>query len=266
VTLPPDTWAQGDAYDRFMGRWSRLIADAFVRWLGLSPAAHWLELGCGTGALTGRILELAQPATLRACEPASGLLAQARLNCEDRRVTFTEAGVAQIPQRPGGYDAVVSGLVLNFLPDPVADVRAMAQASTAGGTVAAYVWDYSSGMEFLRHFWDAARQLDPGAESADEGQRFPLCRPELLGATWAQAGLRDIRTQPLEAVTSFASFDDYWAPFEAGQGPAPTYLLTLSRDRQSMLRSLVRDRLPIGTDGSIVLHARAWGVAGRRAG
>ncbi|HXI21309.1 MAG TPA: class I SAM-dependent methyltransferase [Gemmatimonadales bacterium] len=266
MTLPPDTWARGAAYDRFMGRWSRLIADAFLAWLRLPPGGHWLELGCGTGALTGRILELAHPTTLHACEPAAGLLAQARLNCRDPRASFTEAGISQIPPRPGGYDAVVSGLVLNFLPDPGAGVQAMARVATPRGTVAAYVWDYAGGMEFLRHFWDAATQLDPAAQGADEGQRFPLCQPEPLRATWAQAGLQDTQTRPLEVVTTFANFDDYWEPFEAGQGPAPTWLLTLSPDRQAALRALVRDRLPTRADGSIVLQARAWAIAGRAPG
>jgi SAM-dependent methyltransferase len=262
VRRPHDTWALGTAYDRFMGRWSRLVADQFLSWLAIPPGVDWLEIGCGTGALTGRILELARPETITACEPASGLLARARKACPDPRATFAAADAATLPHRAWGYGAVVSGLVLNFLPDPVASVRGMASAASPGGTVAAYVWDYADGMEFLRYFWDAAVELDPAAAGADEGRRFPVCQAQALTGVWAKAGLDAIRSHPLEVVTAFPSFHDYWAPFEGGQGPAPTYLLTLASDHRDALRSLVRSRLPTQPEGSIVLKARAWAVAG----
>jgi SAM-dependent methyltransferase len=262
ILRPRDTWALGTAYDRFMGRWSRAVADHFLSWLVIPPRAHWLEIGCGTGALTGRILELARPETVTACEPASGLLARAREACPDPRASFAAADAATLPHRAPGYDAVVSGLVLNFLPDPVASVRAMASAASRGGTVAAYVWDYAEGMEFLRYFWDAAAELDPAAAGADEGRRFPVCQPQALTGVWTDAGLHSIRGHALEVLTAFPTFDDYWAPFEGGQGPAPTYLLTLSSNHRDALRSLVRSRLPAQADGSIVLKARAWAVAG----
>ena len=262
MTEPTDTWAQGAAYDRFMGRWSRVLADSFLRWLDVPTDAHWLEIGCGTGALTGRILEVAGPRTVTSCEPAAGLLARARAACPDPRVTFIPADAATLPGRETGYDAVVSGLVLNFLPDPAAAVRAMAGAAAPTGAVAAYVWDYAEGMEFLRHFWDAAIRLDPAAAGLDEGRRFPVCQPRALHDVWVEAGLHEVRTQPLEIVTTFPSFDDYWAPFEGGQGPAPTYLLGLDPERRVALRDLLRSRLPTASDGTVTLRARAWGVAG----
>lgn len=262
LTIPPDTWTEGTAYDRFMGRWSRLIAESFLPWLDLPPQAHWLEIGCGTGALTDRILELGQPGSVTACEPAAGLLAQAEAACSDPRVSFAAVNAASLPARPSGYDAVVSGLVLNFLPDPISSIRAMADAAAPSGTVAAYVWDYAEGMEFLRYFWDAAIELDHGASAFDEGSRFPICQRQALRGAWVEAGIRQIRTCSLETLTPFSSFDDYWGPFEGGQGPAPTYLLSLERPHQDALRSLVRSRLPARPDGSIVLQARAWAVAG----
>jgi SAM-dependent methyltransferase len=249
-----------------MGRWSRLVAARFLTWLAVPPDLDWLEVGCGTGALTSCILAQARPQSIMACDRTPAFVTHARAALTDPRVTFVQADALHLPQRPGGYGAVVSGLVLNFLAEPLAGVRAMAAETTVPGVVAAYVWDYAAGMEFLRHFWDAAIHLDPDAAATDEGPRFPLCRPEALARLWTEAGLREPHTTALEIPTAFRSFEDYWAPLEGGQGPAPTYLLSLPTEHRRALQSLLRSRLPFGPDGTLTLQARAWAVKGTRPG
>jgi trans-aconitate methyltransferase len=249
-----------------MGRWSRLLADRFLAWLAAPRDSTWLEVGCGTGALTSRILAQTQPHAVLACDRSPTFVTYAQAAVPDPRVTFLQAEAPRIPQPTPGYDVVVSGLVLNFLPDPLAAAQAMVQAATTHATVAAYVWDYADGMAFLRHFWDAALQVDPAARLADEGQRFPLCQPDALASLWVQADLDRVRTAALEVETTFQSFEDYWTPFEGGQGPAPTYLLSLPRKGQRALQEFLRSRLPFTPEGTLPLRARAWAVAGERAG
>jgi hypothetical protein len=134
----------------------------------------------------------------------------------------------------------------------------MARVTGSGGTIAGYVWDCAGRMELIRHFWDAAVELDPEAARLDEGLRFPLCRPQALEELHARAGLAGVRVEAIDLRTDFADFDDYWQPFLGGQGPAPAYAMSLNEATRDRLRELVRRRLPIGADGSIALTARAW--------
>jgi SAM-dependent methyltransferase len=157
-------------------------------------------------------------------------------------------------------DVTVSGLVLNFVPDPGAALAEMARVTVPGGTVSAYVWDYAGRMEMIRFFWDAAAALDHDAGQLDEGNRFPLCRPEPLRELFRGRGLTGTEVTAIDITTRFASFEDYWRPFLGGQGPAPGYAVSLGSAAQARLRDLLRERLPSGSDDSIELTARAWAV------
>jgi hypothetical protein len=156
-------------------------------------------------------------------------------------------------------------LVLNFIEDPLAAIKQMCERVRRGGVVAAYVWDYGEGMGFLRSFWDEATALDPSAAAHDEGRRFPLCRRDVLGALFAEAGLRKVSAEGLEILTPFHDFEDFWAPFLRGTGPAPSYVASLSHERRDRLRDRLADRLRPNVDGSIRLKARAWAVRGSSA-
>lgn len=157
----------------------------------------------------------------------------------------------------------MSGLAVNFVPDPGRAAAECARVTASGGVAAAYVWDYAEGMAMMRHFWDCAAAIDPGALALDEGRRFPLCRPEPLRQLWADAGLQEVTVEAIDVPTLFADFDDYWRPFLGGQGPAPRYAMSLTDDHRRALRDLLRSRLPADPDGSIPLTARAWAVRGR---
>lgn len=271
-------WTSGDAYEPYVGRWSRLVAERFVGWLcppgplrssdagtpapasadGALPAGRrWLDVGCGTGALTRAVLAGAAPAAVVGLDRSPGFLAVAR------RVhpALAVADGAALPVRPGSVDAVVSGLLLNFLPDPVAAVAGMARAARPGGVVAAYVWDYADGMQPIRRFWDAAVALDPAAAALDEG-RWSLCRPAGLTEAFTAAGLARVEVTGLTVPTRFRDFDDYWQPFLGAVGAAPAYLAGLPPDARDRIRERLRTSVPAAPDGSLPLSARAWAVRG----
>lgn len=262
TTVVHEVWSVGEAYDAYVGRWSGRVAEAFVHRLDVPAGRRWLDVGCGTGALTGTVLALADPARVDAVDPSEGFLERARAGIVDPRATFQLGDARSLPYPDRGFDAVVSGLALNFVPDPDRAALEFARIAAPGGLVAAYVWDYAEGMAMLRYFWDAATALDAAAAELDEARRFPLCRPQPLTDLWAAAGLDDVAVQAIEVPTVFADFDDYWSPFLGGQGPAPGYLMSLPDQHRRALRDLLRARLPATADGSIPLTARAWAVRG----
>lgn len=257
-------WSSGAAYEAYMGRWSRLIAREFVAWLAVPPGQRWLDAGCGTGALTQAILSAAEPSAVMGIDPSEGYIASARASTPDARADFAAGDAQALPAESGAFDAAVSGLALNFVPDPTHAVAEMARVACPGGMVAVYVWDYAGQMQLMRHFWDAAVALDPPAHALDPARRFPLCHPEPLARLFADAGLRDVLTRAIEVPTVFRDFDDYWLPFLGGQGTAPSYLASLGDERRAALRERVRASLPVAADGSIALVARAWAVRGSR--
>ncbi len=257
-----DIWAAGAHYEPYVGRWSRLVAADFLAWLEPAAQLDWLDVGCGTGALTDVILQRTQPRTVRGLDLAPGFVEFARAHIRDPRVTFEVADAQSLPVESGRVDIAVSGLALNFVPQPSLAVREMARVVRVGGTVAAYVWDYAGKMELMRYFWDAAVALDRTALALDEGGRFPMCRPDPLVELFTQAGLRDVRARAIDVPTRFRDFNDYWSPFLGGQGPAPGYAMALGEQRRDALRDRLRHALPIASDGSIPLLARAWAVRG----
>jgi SAM-dependent methyltransferase len=259
----PDVWARGEPYEAYVGRWSRLAAADFVDWLEVPAVRRWLDVGCGTGALTELVLARAAPVSVVGVDPSEGFVEFARAAVLDERASFAVGDAQALPFAAGSVDAAVAGLVLNFVPEPLAAAREMARVTVTGGTVAAYVWDYAGDMQMMRRFWDAAVELDPGAAELDEGGRFPIARGDALGDLFAAARLGGVETRAIDVPTHFRDFDDYWAPFLGGQGPAPSYASSLSEHERATLRERIRDRLPVEPDGSIRLLARAWAVKGR---
>jgi len=252
-----DTWERGSPYEQYVGRWSRRVAPLFLSWLSIPAGRRWLDVGCGTGALCAAIVDCCAPAAVAGVEPSEGFLKAATENLAGR-AALHQGSAAAIPLRDASVDVVVSGLVLNFVPDQRAALAEMARVTAKGGTIAAYVWDYAGKMELMRYFWDAAVALDPGAANLDEGTRFPVCRPEGLEKLFARAGLEGVEVMPMDIPTPFGNFDDYWQPFLGGQGPAPAYVMSLDDDARARLRDRIRERLPIAVNGSISLTARAW--------
>lgn len=257
-----EVWDSAQAYERYVGRWSRLVAVRFLRWLPPRSQAAWCDVGCGTGALAHAILASEQPSRVVGVDPSEQYLAAARERVADERFTTRVGSASALPAADGEFDRVVSALVLNFVADPAGAVAEMRRVTRAGGLVAGYVWDYAEGMGLIRAFWDAAVELDPAAAELDEGRRFPLCRPEPLQRLFDAAGLRDVWVGALEIPTVFADFEDYWDPFLGKQGPAPGYCMALPEEQRRALRECLHRRLARQADGTIALTARAWAVRG----
>lgn len=256
-----DNFEHGNPYEKYVGRWSRRVAAVFLSWLGVPAGRRWLDVGCGTGALCAAIVDGCAPASVTGVEPSEGFLKTAKANLGDR-VTVHQGNATAIPLGEASVDAVVSGLVLNFVPDQQAALAEMARVTVQGGTIAAYVWDYAEKMEMMRVFWDAAVELNPDTAKLDERVRFPVCRPEALTELFTSAGLRGVEVTAIDIPTSFTSFDDYWQPFLGGQGPAPAYAVSLDETTRARLRERIRERIAFQPDGSISLIARVWAVRG----
>lgn len=266
VGMGHEVWEAAGAYEAYVGRWSRLVAREFVAWLDPRPGGSWLDVGCGTGALTAAALD-AGAARVTGIDRSTGFLSEARatsLPGSESRAGFVAGDARALPVRGGQFAAVVSGLALNFVPDPQRAVAEFARVTAPGGTAAAYVWDYGDGMEMMRYFWDTAALLDPGATAFDEGRRFTMCAPGPLAGLWAEAGFGAVETRAIEVPTVFTTFADFWEPFLGGQGSAPGYVASLSGRRRAALRQLLLARVPTEADGTVQLTARAWAVRGRR--
>lgn len=254
-------WQRGDGYERYMGRWSRQLAPPFLRWLAAEPARRWLDVGCGTGALSAAVLNECAPRSVTGVDPSEGFLHIARSSL-GMRMACHRASADDLPLPDSSVDVVVSGLVLNFVPDVSAALGEMVRVTVDGGLVGACVWDYAGKMDLIRFYWDAAAQLGTTAPGQHQGERFPLCNPAALLGAFTGAGLHCVEVSAIELPMCFADFDDYWQPFLAGQGQAPAHAMSLDAPARDRLRELLRDRLPAQRDGTIQLAARAWMVRG----
>lgn len=261
-----DVFAVAPAYEGYIGRWSRLVAQEFVRWLALPTRRRWLDVGCGTGALTEVVVQVGEARSVVGVDPSAGFVQHARtLGFETAEVQFLQGDALALPVGSVDFDAVVSGLVLNFVPEPASMVAEMVRAAIPGGTVALYVWDMSGSVELLARFWEVAIAADPSAATLAEPGRFrEICTPEALEAFLTEAGLSDVASRAIDIPTVFRDFDDYWTPFLGGQGPAPAFLASLPEPRQEAIREELRSRLTPSADGTIRLSARAWAVRGTK--
>ena len=257
-----DYWNSGIAYERFMGRWSTLVAQKFLSWLDAAPARTWLDVGCGTGSLTRLILESYQPKEIISIDSSADFISHAQRSITDPSVHF-KVGLAQsLELDSNSIDVVVSGLVLNFVPEPKEAVLEMLRVTKPGGKIGIFLWDYAEGMQMLRYFWDAAVELDASARELDEGVHFPICREGQLESLVREAGLKQVEATAIEIKTVFKNFDDYWQPFLGKVGSAPSYVMSMKPEDIQKLEDKLRKSLPINDDGSISLTARAWAVKG----
>lgn len=259
-----DSWSDSEAYERYVGRWSSKIAEQFLDWLHARADARWVDVGCGTGALSERILCTQKPSHVLGVEPSAAFRATAEERVAGEGVEFLSGSAEDLPVGDSHVDYAVSGLVLNFVPDKEAAARELLRVLVPGGVAACYVWDYAGHVQFMRYFWDAAVKLSPEAHERDEGVRFPICRPNALHDLFESAGFRDVRVVPIDIPTPFDNFDDYWQPFLHDVAPAPGYCVGLAAEERAELEAALRTVLPADPDGRILLAARAWAVSGTR--
>lgn len=244
----------GEAYDRFMGRYSIQLAPQLVELVGVTEGQSVLDVGCGPGALTGALVERVGAENVAAVDPSEPFVAEARRRQPE--VDVREAPAESLPFETASFDAALAQLVVHFMSDPVAGLREMARVTRPGGVVAASVWDLAGGRAPISVFWRAARESDPNAldESRSAGGREGH-----LTALFEEAGLREIAETAHEASLELASFEDWWDPFTLGVGPAGAYAVGLDEDRREALRERCRALLP---EPPFVLRTYAWAARG----
>src|SRR3954447_6521010 len=214
-------WENTDAYEAYMGRWSRPVAGIVLTWLGQLPGLAWLDVGCGTGALTQAILDVDNPREILGVDPSADFLATAAREIVDPRVRFEVGDARSLPVPSDAFDVVIAGLVLHHVPNPEQAAMEMARAARPGAAVTAYVWDFGGERHFMGYLWQAAIALDPAAAALDPKKRMPICHREPLAELFTGAGLRDVVVDPIAVPIVFRDFDDYWQPqLLSGSSPA----------------------------------------------
>ncbi len=256
-------FANADAYERFMGRWSRLVAPQLVDFAGVPDGGKLLDVGSGTGALAFALAEQKPQVSVRGIDPSGEYVEYANSrNPFPGRVTFEMGDAQQLRFAGAAFDGSLSLLVFNFIPDAGKALRELCRVTKPGGKISAAVWDYGEAMRMLRAFWDAAVSIDSKAERLDE-RHMPLCRAGELAGLWRRGGLQNIREQPLMITMKFQSFADYWDAFLLGQGPAGAYVATLRPGEVGALRAAVKNRVSPSAEGTpFTLSARVWSVCG----
>jgi len=249
----------GAAYERYMGKWSRLVGEAFLGWLAPKPRLRWLDVGCGNGAFTDMLAERCAPAFVQGIDPSEAQLAYARTRPVSRVAQFRQGDAMALPFDDDAFDLAVMPLVIFFVPDPARGVAEMARVVAPGGIVSAYAWDMTGGGFPYEGLWVEMRAL---------GVAVPLppspeaSRIDVLQALWAAAGLEAVETRELTMERTFESFDDYWATIRGGPSVGPG-LAAMPAGDLDLLKTRMRVHLPEDAGGRITCRAKANAVKGR---
>jgi len=248
-----------------VGRWSRPLAEAFLAWFAVPPAGRWLDVGCGTGALSEAVLAATDPIAVVGIDPSPEFLGAAQSRVSDPRARFELGDARALPVPSDAYDAVVAGLVLNFVPHPAPAVAEMVRAARPGGAVGAYVWDFRGEQQGAQYFWEAVAVTDPEAATLDPRPHFHTCEPEPMADLFRTAGLGDVVVGAIDLPIVFRDFDEFWLPHTmAGAAAVQRYVSGLDDDRKNALREQLLATLPFAADGSLHVIDRAWAVRGTK--
>lgn len=254
-----------EAYGWRVGRWSRMVGRSLVEWLNRPAGLRWLDIGCGTGALSQAILETSAASRLVGIDPSDDDIGLAREKLHDARAEFHQASAEALPFAAGAFDVIASGLVLNFLSDAGLAMREMQRVAVPGGSVAGYVWDFGGEMQVVRRFWDAAIAVDGAAAQADQATVFPLCEPEPLRQLFLESGLREVDVRPISVTARFPDFATYWCALMAEDWTGGRFIKSFPDTARQAIRERLYRNLPLQNNGSLDLEARAWAVRGRTA-
>jgi SAM-dependent methyltransferase len=267
IGMPPRSAyhaSDGAAYERFLGRWTRLVAEPFVAFARLPPDGDILEVGCGTGSVALALAPRRPQGRVVAIDIAEPYVAYARHRQGAAPVRFAVCDACHLAYRDHAFAGAVAQLVLNFVPNAIAALREMRRVTRPGGTIAAAVWDFRGGLVYQRLFWDTAAGIDPAAAAVrDRLFSHPLALPEGLIDLWQQAGLAKTERASLTIRMDYPSFNDYWEPLLGGQGPVGTYVGELSPALRAEIEERVRGAYLSGApDGPRSMTATAWAVRG----
>ena len=260
---PLQQWKDANAYDLYVGRWSKLISADFIEWLDPRPNAKWLEIGCGTGALTSEIVAHRSPSHLLAVDTSEIYLTEARKLINSAQVSFLNADLT-IVEIPDEFDEITSGLVLNFIPGIEQMLFKTLNNLKKGGRISAFVWDYAGHYQPMRHFWNAARDVHEHADKFDAGIKYKLCRKENIISLFESLKLSHVKISNIESIATYVDFEDYWLPIKSAQVSVAEFLATLTSNEIMMLGDHLRSRLPISSNGEIKLIISALAIEGTK--
>jgi SAM-dependent methyltransferase len=255
----PQLFSDGKAYERLMGRWSRLAGDQFVDWLAVPQQLDWVDVGCGNGAFTQTLIERSAPRSVTGIDPAPGQIEFAKTRAGTSLADFRIGDSQQLPYDDASFDAAIMALVISFVPQPAKAVAEMRRVLRPGGVAAAYMWDFFDNGVPVNPIYVALKQmgidrpLPPSPEAS---------RKEGMVALWEQAGLQAIETTELRITVGFENFDDFWNSNAVPVGPQGMLIKAMNADQLEELKSLLRTNLPIAADGTISYQAFANAVKG----
>ena len=260
MSVSEKLFTDGEAYERLMGRWSRLVARTFLDWVDAPKNIDWLDVGCGNGAFTEELIARCAPAAVTAVDPSDDQLAYARTRTGASMADFRVGDAEKLPFADNSFDAAGMALVISFLPDPGKAVAEMARVVRPGGSVATYMWDTLAGgapvhpiylaMESMG--FTSARPPNPRASDRDAMQGF-----------WEEAGLEAIETRVIRISTAYSDFDDFWDSNVVPIGPQGKIIAGMPPGGRAELRQRLRDHLSAGPDGRIIYEALANSIKGR---
>lgn len=253
-TFPMSFSVAAEAYDAFMGRYSKPLAPQLAAFADVAVGQRVLDVGCGPGALTSHLVDLLGAAAVAAVDPSEPFVDAARQRLPGVQVELASAEA--LPFEDGAFDAAIAQLVVHFMADAVAGLREMARVTRPGGVVAACVWDHAGGKGPLGVFWDAARVLEPGVHDESD---LAGAREGHLEALLEDAGLHETLGTVLSVVVEHPSFDEWWEPYMLGVGPAGAYTKSLEPGHRDRLRAVSRERFP---DEPFSVTALAWAARG----
>jgi ubiquinone/menaquinone biosynthesis C-methylase UbiE len=255
------SWNDGEAYERFMGKWSRIAGRIFLDWLALPAELKWLDVGCGTGAFTETIQAHWAAAEIVGIDPAAAHVAHGRAQVKSDGIRFEVADARSMPFESGSFDAAVSALVLNFIPDREKAVAEMRRVVRPGGMAAAYVWDFAGRSGTIPHLNAALRQF--ANVDTSSALNAESTSQDKLKELFVAAGLADVETRPIDIIVTYKNFDDYWESNTGFTSPAGNTVRALSDEKREQLKQIVKSKLPVDKDGAISFMARVNAVRGR---
>ncbi len=255
----PTMFTDGAAYEKRMGRWSRIVGETFLDWLALPKGLRLLDAGCGNGAFTEVLIARCAPAAVSAIDPSDGQLSYARTRPGAKLAEFRVGDAQALPYSDKSFDAATMALVISFIPDPVKAAIEMKRVVKPGGWVATYMWDLPGGGIPVEPMYRALRSLGidapmPGVEvSSRDGMR----------AVWEKAGLQSIETRVIRIQVVYSGFDDFWDSYRVPEGPSGQAIRKMSPPQIEQLKARLREQLVPGLDGRIAYEAFANAVRGR---
>jgi len=259
INEPAIRFDDGAGYERYMGKWSQLVGEAFLGWLAPGRGWRWLDVGCGNGAFTELLVERCAPASVHGVDPAAGQIAYARSRPAARSAEFSLGDAMALPFADDSFDAAVMPLVLFFVPDPPKGVAEMARVVAPGGLVAAYSWDMIGGGFPYQALQAEMREMNAIVRVAPNPD---ASRMKVVRELWLGAGLVAVETREITVQRTFEGFDDYWATILKGPSVQPG-LAAMKAEKLAQLKYRMRVRLPEDADGRITCTARANAIRGR---